>query len=56
MRSAKNISIKSVRDSNRQEYLERRQASEKIEAQLVRDHDTLFGWASQPGKPEKTGK
>ena len=57
MRASRNISIRAVRESNRQEYLDRRQqASEKIEARLVRDHDTLFSWASQPGKPEKTGK
>lgn len=56
MRASRNISIRAVRESNRQEYLDRRQqASEKIEARLVRDHDTLFGW-NQPGKPEKTGK
>ena len=55
MRASRNLSIKAVREAQHQEYLERRQASEKIEARLVRDHDTLFGW-NQPDKPEKTGK
>ena len=57
MRASRNISIKAVRKSQLQEWQERRQqASGLIEAKLVKDHDSLFGWASQPGKPEKTGK
>lgn len=56
MRASRNLSIKAVREAQRQEYRDRRQqASEKIEACLVRDHDSLFGW-NQSGKPEKTGK
>ena len=48
MRASRNLSIRAVREAQRQEYRERRQqASSRIEALLVKDHDTLFGWSDK---------
>lgn len=51
MRASRNISVRAVREAQKAEYRERRQAASGF------GPDTLFGW-KQPSKPEpaKTGK
>lgn len=49
MRASKNLSIRAVREAQKAEYRERRQAASGF------GPDTLFGW-KQPDKPVKTGK